>query len=60
MILYQIYLDENGLVIKFNKYNEKEIVNLEIAGDGKEKKRNTFEVLLKEMIENLQKRRLEN
>ena len=60
MILYQIYLDEDGLVIKFNKYNEKQIVNLEIARDGKEKGRNTFGVLLKEMIENLQKRRLEN
>ena len=38
MILYQIYLDENGIVTKFNKYNEKEIVNLEIMEMEKKKK----------------------
>ena len=46
MILYQIYLDENGIVIKFNKYNEKEIVNLEIMEDGKEKKENTLRAII--------------
>ena len=56
MILYQIYLDEDGLVTKFNKYNEKEIVNLEIIGDGKEKNENTLRALFKQMINNLQRR----
>ena len=60
MILYQIYLDENGLVTKFNKYNEKEIVNLEIMGDEKEENENTLRALFKQMINNLQKRKLQN
>ena len=60
MILYQIYLDENGIVTKFNKYNEQEIVNLEIMDDGKEKKENKLRALFKQMINNLQRRNLEN
>ena len=60
MILYQIYLDENGIVTKFNKYNEKDMVNLEIMQDGKEKKENTLRTLFKQMINNLQRRNLEN
>jgi len=60
MILYQVYLDENGIVTKFNKYNEQEIVNLEIMEDGKEKKENTLRVLFKQMINNLRRRNLEN
>ena len=60
MILYQVYLDENGIVTKFNKYNEQEIVNLEIMKDGKEKKENTLRALFKQMINNLQRRNLEN
>ena len=46
MILYQVYLDENGIVTKFNKYNEQEIVNLEIMKDGKEKKKIRLELYL--------------
>ena len=46
MILYQVYLDENGIVTKFNKYNEQEIVNLEIMEDGKEKKKIRLELYL--------------
>ena len=60
MILYQVYLDKNGIVTKFNKYNEKDIVNLEIMNDGKEKKENTLRALFKQMINNLQRRNLEN
>ena len=60
MILYQVYLDENGIVTKFNKYNEQEIVNLEIVEDEKEKKENTLRALFKQMINNLQRRNLEN
>ena len=60
MILYQIYLDENDIVTKFNKYNEKDIVNLEIIEDGNEKKENTLRALFKQMINNLQRRNLEN
>ena len=60
MILYQVYLDKNGIVTKFNKYNEKDIVNLEIMNDGKEKKENTLRGLFKQMINNLQRRNLEN
>jgi len=60
MILYQVYLDENGIVTKFNKYNEQEIVNLEIMEDGKEKKENTLIALFKQIINNLQRRNLEN
>jgi outer membrane protein assembly factor BamE (lipoprotein component of BamABCDE complex) len=60
MILYQVYLDENGIVTKFNKYNEQEIVNLEIMENGKGKKENTLRNLFKEMINNLQRRNLEN
>ena len=46
MILYQVYLDENGIVTKFNKYNEQEIVNLEIMEDGKGKKKIRLELYL--------------
>ena len=60
MILYQVYLDENGIVTKFNKYNEKEIVNLEIMEDVKEKKENTLRAFFKQMINNIQRRNLEN
>jgi outer membrane protein assembly factor BamE (lipoprotein component of BamABCDE complex) len=60
MILYQVYLDKNGMVTKFKKYNEKDIVNLEIMNDGKEKKENTLRALFKQMINNLQRRNLEN
>lgn len=60
MILYQVYLDKNGIVTKFNKYNEKDIINLEIMNDGKEKKENTLRALFKQMINNLQRRNLEN
>jgi len=60
MILYQVYLDKNGIVTKFNKYNEKDIVNLEIMNDGKEKKENTLRALFKQIINNLQRRNLEN
>ena len=60
MILYQVYLDENGIVTKFNKYNEQEIVNLEIMENGKGKKENTLRTFFKQMISNLQKRNLEN
>ena len=60
MILYQVYLDENGIVTKFNKYNEKDMVNLEIMEDRNEKKENTLRALFKQMINNLQRRNLEN
>ena len=60
MILYEIYIDKNGLVTKFNIYNEKEVVNLEIMGDGKVNRENTLRTLFKEMISNLQKRNLDN
>ena len=58
MILYQIYLDENGIVTKFNKYNEKEIVNLELIDDVK--KNYSLRLFFKQLINNLQKRNLEN
>ena len=60
MILYEIYLGENGLVTKFNKYNEKEIVNLEIMGDKKQIDENTLIKLFKQMINNIQRQNLEN
>jgi len=60
MILYEIYLDEDGIVTKFNRYNEKEIVNLEIIGDGKVKRESTLRTFFKEIISNLQQRNLEN
>ena len=60
MILYEVFLDENGIVTKFNKYNEQEIINLEIMDDGKEKKENTLRALFKQMINNIQRRNLEN
>ena len=59
MILYQIFLDEKGFVTEFNKYSEKEIVNLEIV-EGKVKKENTVRTLFKQMLNNLQKRNYEN
>ena len=60
MTLYEIYLGKNGLVTKFNKYNEKEIVNIEIMGDKKQIDENTLIKLFKQMINNLQRRNLEN
>ena len=60
MILYQIFLDENGIATKFNKYNEEEIVNLEIIGDHKVNKDYKLFSFFKQMIDNLQKRNLKN
>lgn len=60
MTIYQIHLDENGLVSKFNKYNEKDIVNLEIEEDGREKDEGSLILFFKQMLNNLQRRNLKN
>lgn len=60
MILYEVHLDKNNIVQKINKYDEKEIVDLKIADDVIGQNENTLAVLLKEMVNNLQRRNFKN
>jgi len=60
MVLYEIFIDENGLVTNYNKYNEKEIFKIEVAKDEKNLNDNTLRELFKQMIKNLQRRDIEN
>ena len=60
MILYKINLDENNLVKEFKQYDEKDIAKIEIAEDALEQNDNKLMLIIKEIIGNLQKQKLQN
>ena len=60
MILYKINLDENNLVKEFKQYDEKDIAKIEIAENALEQNDNKLMLIIKEIIGNLQKQKLQN
>ena len=60
MIVYKINLDENNLVKEFKQYDEKDIAKIEIAENALEQNDNKLMLIIKEIIGNLQKQKLQN
>jgi len=60
LIVYQINLDENENVKNFRKFNKEDVKNIEIADDLKSVDGDELRVLLKSIIDNLQKNKLDN
>ena len=60
LIVYQINLDENENVKDFRKFNQEDVKNIEIADDLKSVDGDELRVLLKSIIDNLQKNKLDN
>jgi outer membrane protein assembly factor BamE (lipoprotein component of BamABCDE complex) len=60
LLVYQINLDENENVKDFRKFNQEDVKNIEIADDLKSVDGDELRVLLKSIIDNLQKNKLDN